>query len=216
MNSSSAPARPIRVALVEDDEEIRADLGRRISLWPGLGFAGAFADAESALTELPRCLPDVVLMDINLPGADGIECVRELKGKLPNTQFVMLTVYEDGDRLFNSLMAGASGYLLKRTPPDQLLAAVRDVHLGGAPMTSEIARRVVQYFQHIPAPVSDVQKLALREQEVLNQLAKGYRYKEIEANLQISSGTLRTYIVRIYQKLHVHSRTEAVVKYLSH
>ncbi len=215
MTSVLSAAAPIQVAVVDDDGDIRADLARRIARNPSFRFLQGYADAESALADLPRRRPDVVLMDINLPGADGVACVGELKARLPETQFIMLTVYEDGDRLFNSLMAGASGYLLKRTPPDKLLAAIKDVHQGGAPMTPEIARRVVQHFQRIPEPADEVQKLWPREKEVLNHLAKGYLYKEIEDKLQISTGTLRTYIARIYQKLHVHSRTEAVVKYLN-
>jgi DNA-binding NarL/FixJ family response regulator len=153
-------------------------------------------------------------MDINLPGVDGIECVRRLKAKMPDVQFVMLTVYEDSNRLFKSLVAGASGYLLKRTPPARLLAAIREAYAGGSPMTPQIARRVVQHFQQAPEP-SKLQKLTPREQEVLDQLAKGFRYKEIVDNLHISSGTLNSYISSIYDKLHVHSRTEAVVKYLT-
>jgi DNA-binding NarL/FixJ family response regulator len=166
------------------------------------------------LADLPRHPPDVVLMDINLPGINGIECVRQLKVKMPAVQFIMLTIYEDGNRLFKSLMAGASGYLLKRTPPDKLLAAIREAHEGGAPMTPEVARRVVQHFQQIPQPASELQRLTPRETEVLEQLAKGFLYKEIEDNLGISTGTLRSYITNVYEKLHVHSRTEAVVKFL--
>jgi DNA-binding NarL/FixJ family response regulator len=206
---------PIQVAVVEDDEDFRADLAHRIGRTPRFRFVQGYPDAESALADLPSRHPDVVLMDINLPGTDGIECVRQLKAKLPGAQFLMLTVYEDGDRLFKSLMAGASGYLLKRTPPEKLLAAIQEVHEGGAPMSREIARRIVQHFQEVPEVASEVQKLQPREKEVLEQLAKGYLYKEIEDNLRMSEGTLRTYICRIYEKLHVHSRTEAAVKYLN-
>ncbi len=154
-------------------------------------------------------------MDINLPGLDGVECVRQLKPKLPDAQFLMLTVYEDNNRLFRSLMAGASGYLLKRTPPAKLVAAIREAHQGGSPMTPQIARRVVQHFQRISEPLSATQKLTPRETDVLNQLAQGFRYKEIVDNLGISSGTLHSYIRNVYEKLHVHSRTEAVVKFLN-
>lgn len=206
---------PIQVAIVEDDEEIRANLTHRIGETPSLRLLGSYADAESAMTDLPRHKPDVVLMDINLPGMDGVECVRHLKTKLPASQFVMLTVYEDNNRLFKSLMAGASGYLLKRTPPAKLLAAIKEAHAGGSPMTPQIARRVVQHFQQLPQPSSELQKLTPRETEVLTQLAKGFRYKEIVDNLGISSGTLHSYIRNIYEKLHVHSRTEAVVKFLN-
>jgi DNA-binding NarL/FixJ family response regulator len=133
---------------------------------------------------------------------------------MPSVQFIMLTIYEDGNRLFKSLIAGASGYLLKRTPPDKLLAAIRKAHAGGAPMTPEIARRVVQHFQQAPEPAPDLPRLTAREKDVLDQLTKGFLYKEIEENLGISTGTLRSYIANVYEKLHVHSRTEAVVKYL--
>jgi DNA-binding NarL/FixJ family response regulator len=141
---------PIHVAIVEDDEEIRANLTHRIGETPSLRLLGSYADAESAMADLPHRKPDVVLMDINLPGMDGVECVRQLKSKLPSSQFVMLTVYEDNNRLFKSLMAGASGYLLKRTPPAKLVAAIKEAHAGGSPMTPQIARRVVQHFQQLP------------------------------------------------------------------
>jgi DNA-binding NarL/FixJ family response regulator len=210
----SADKPPIQVALVEDDPEIRANLAHRVGRSPGFRLLRSYSDAESALADLPRHSPDVVLMDINLPGIDGIECVRQLKVKMPAVQFIMLTIYEDGNRLFKSLMAGASGYLLKRTPPDKLLVAIREAHEGGAPMTPEVARRVVQHFQQIPQPASELQRLTPRETDVLEQLAKGFLYKEIEDNLGISTGTLRSYIANVYEKLHVHSRTEAVVKFL--
>ena len=205
---------PIHVAIVEDDEEIRANLTHRIRENSAFRLMASYPDAELALEELPAQKPDVVLMDINLPGIDGVECVRQLKALLPKTQFVMLTVYEDNNRLFKSLMAGASGYLLKRTTPGKLMAAVKEAHAGGSPMTPQIARRVVQHFQQLSEPPSDLPKLTPRETDVLNQLAKGFRYKEITDNLNISPGTLHSYISNIYEKLHVHSRTEAVVKYL--
>jgi DNA-binding NarL/FixJ family response regulator len=206
---------PIQVAIVEDDEEIRANLTHRINESSLLRLVRSYPDAETALTDLPRQKPDVVLMDINLPGMDGVECVRQLKPRMPDAQFIMLTVYEDSNRLFKSLMAGASGYLLKRTPPAKLLAAIREAHEGGSPMTPQIARRVVLHFSQAPEPSSELQKLTPREKEVLNQLAKGFRYKEIVDNLHISPGTLHSYIRNIYEKLHVHSRTEAVVKFLN-
>ncbi len=205
---------PILVAVVEDDEEIRANLSHRIGENNSFMLLRSYGDAESALEDLPRLKPDVVLMDINLPGLDGIECVRQLKPRMTSTQFLMLTVYEDNNRLFKSLVAGASGYLLKRTTPAKLLAAIREAHAGGSPMTPQIARRVVQHFQQAAELPTEVQKLTPREREVLDQLAQGFRYKEIVDNLDISSGTLHSYIRSIYDKLHVHSRTEAVVKYL--
>lgn len=206
---------PIQIAIVEDDEEIRANLTHRLGGSSSLRLLGSYADAETALEDLPRHQPDVVLVDINLPGMDGVECVRHLKAKMPETQFMMLTVYEDASRLFKSLMAGASGYLLKRTTPARLLAAIREVYEGGSPMTPQIARRVVQHFQQASAPSSEVKKLTPREKDVLDQLAQGFRYKEIVGNLGISQGTLHSYIRNIYEKLRVHSRTEAVVKYLN-
>jgi DNA-binding NarL/FixJ family response regulator len=206
---------PIQVAIVEDDEEIRANLTHRIGGSASFRLLRSYPDAESALLDLPRWKPDVVLMDINLPGMDGVECVRQLKVKMPGVQFVMLTVYEDGSRLFKSLMAGASGYLLKRTPPAKLLGAIREAFEGGSPMTPQIARRVVQHFRQLPEPSSELEKLSPREKDVLEQLAKGFRYKEIVDNLGISNGTLHSYIRNVYEKLHVHSRTEAVVKFLN-
>ncbi len=205
---------PIQVALVEDDDEIRANLTYRIDGNPTFRLVGAYADAESALAELPQQKPDVVLMDINLPGMDGVECVRRLKAQMNGTQFVMLTVYEDSHRLFKSLVAGASGYLLKRTTPTKLLAAIREAHQGGSPMTPQIARLVVQHFQHASEPSAEIENLTAREKDVLDQLSKGFRYKEIVDNLTISEGTMHSHIRNIYEKLHVHSRTEAVVKYL--
>jgi DNA-binding NarL/FixJ family response regulator len=205
---------PINVAIVEDDEEIRANLSHRIGSNAAFRLLRTFSDGETAVAELPLCKPHVVLMDINLPGMDGVECVRVLKEKIPETQFIMLTVYEDNNRLFKSLTAGASGYLLKRTSPAKLLQAVREAHSGGSPMTPQIARRVVQHFRQVPDQAPELEKLAPREMEVLDQLSKGFRYKEIVDNLGISHGTLHSYIRNIYEKLHVHSRTEAVVKYL--
>jgi DNA-binding NarL/FixJ family response regulator len=199
---------------VEDDDEIRANLTYRINGHPPIHMVGAYADAESALVEIPRLKPDVVLMDINLPGMDGVECVRRLKVKMSGTQFVMLTVYEDSNRLFKSLIAGASGYLLKRTPSSKLLAAIREAHEGGSPMTPQIARMVVHHFQRASEPGAEIGKLTVREKDVLDQLSKGFRYKEIVTNLAISEGTLHSHIRNIYEKLHVHSRTEAVVMYL--
>jgi len=213
--SGSVLKKPIEVAVVEDDPEIRDHLEHRIGKNPAFRLLRSYPDAESALSDLPHHSPDVVLMDINLPVTDGVECVRQLKVKMPQVQFVMLTIYEDGNRLFKSLTAGASGYLLKRTPPQKLFEAIKEVHEGGAPMSPEMARRVVQHFQQTPEPLSEVQKLTPRERDVLDQLAKGFRYKEIEDNLHISTGTLRSYIASVYEKLHVHSRTEAVVKYLN-
>jgi len=171
-----------------------------------------YGDGVSAVSELPKERPNVVLMDINLPGINGIEGVRRLKPLLPDTQFVMLTVYEDADHIFQALAAGASGYLLKQVPRDQLLTALRDVHDGGSPMTSKIARKVVQAFQASGAATAETAELAPREQELLDLLARGYLYKEIADAMSISVGTVNTYIRRIYEKLHVRSRAQAVAK----
>lgn len=205
---------PIKVALVEDDEGIRSSLSALIRRASSLKLAGDYPDAETALKEIPRRPPDVVLMDINLPGLNGVECVRQLKATVPAVQFMMLTVYEDSDSLFNSLKAGASGYLLKRTASSRLLEAIRDVYDGGSPMTPQLARRVVQFFTKQSEGTSPVSRLSPGEREFLDQLAKGYAYKEIADRMKISIDTVRSYVRTVYEKLHVHSRTEAVVKYL--
>jgi DNA-binding NarL/FixJ family response regulator len=205
---------PIKVALVEDDEGIRSSLAALIRRASNLRLAGDYPDAETALQEIPRKPPDVVLMDINLPGLNGVECVRQLKLNLPEVQVLMLTVYEDSDSLFNSLKAGASGYLLKRTVPTKLLEAIRDVHMGGSPMTPQLARRLVQFFSNPASGQAAVSKLTAGEKEFLDQLARGYAYKEIADRMKISIDTVRSYVRTVYEKLHVHSRTEAVVKYL--
>jgi DNA-binding NarL/FixJ family response regulator len=214
MSASLAHDMPIKVAIVEDDEGIRTSLATMVRRAPALRWAGDYADAEVALKEIPHRPPDVVLMDINLPGMNGVECVRQLKASLPAVQFLMLTVYEDSDSLFNSLKAGASGYLLKRTASSRLLEAIRDVHAGGAPMTPQLARRVVQYFSKSSDGDSHVSRLTPGEKDFLDQLAKGYAYKEIADRMTISIDTVRSYVRTVYEKLHVHSRTEAVVKYL--
>jgi DNA-binding NarL/FixJ family response regulator len=205
----------IKVAIVEDDEGIRASLSTLIRRASAFRHAGDYPDAETALREIPRRPPDVVLMDINLPGINGVECVRQLKAALPAVQFLMLTVYEDSESLFNSLKAGASGYLLKRTATARLLEAIRDVYGGGSPMTPQLARRVVQFFSKPPAEGdASVSRLTPGEREFLDQLANGYAYKEIADRMKISIDTVRSYVRTVYEKLHVHSRTEAVVKYL--
>ena len=200
----------ITVSIVEDDVRVRGALARLIDRSDGFRCVSQHPSAENALEELPRVEPAVVLMDINLPGMNGVECVRRLKALLPATQIVMLTVYEDTDLIFAALAAGATGYLLKRTPPAELLSAIQDVHNGGSPMTSHIARKVVQSFRQEAERDGESEALSPREQEVLDHLAKGYLYKEIASALNISYDTVHTYIRRIYEKLQVHSRTEAV------
>ncbi len=204
----------ISVSIIEDDAQARQILAGWIQRADGFRFASEYGDAESAIASLPKENPTVVLADINLPGLSGIECVRQLKPLLPDAQFVMLTVYEDADHIFQALSAGATGYLLKQTPRGELLAALKQVCGGGSPMTSNIARKVVQSFQQNAHPsVAGSADLSPREKEVLNLLARGYLYKEIAESLSISTPTVNTYIRRIYEKLHVRSRSQAVAKF---
>lgn len=204
----------INVAIVDDDEGIRTSLAALIRRASEMKLTGQYPDAETALKEIPSNPPDVVLMDINMPGMNGVECVKRLKGNLAKAQFLMLTVYEDSESLFDSLRAGASGYLLKRTAPARLIEAIRDVHAGGAPMSPQLARRVVQFFSKPNEAQKELTKLTAGEREFLDQLAGGYAYKEIADRMNISIDTVRSYVRTVYEKLHVHSRTEAVVKYL--
>ena len=202
----------ITVAIVEDDLPARKILSSWINRAEGFQCVGEHGDGRVASETLPTQQPNVVLMDINLPGLDGVECVRRVKPLLPTTQFVMITVYEDADHIFQALEAGASGYLLKQVPRLELLAALRDVHQGGSPMTSKIARKVVQAFQTPRSDQEAAAELAPREQELLDLLARGYLYKEIAEAMKITVGTVNTYIRRIYEKLHVRSRAQAVAK----
>lgn len=204
----------IKVSIVEDSEAVRTTLSRVIARAEGLQCLSVYSNAEAALAGLPGEAPDVVLMDINLPGMNGVECVRQLKQTAPHVQVLMLTVYEDTDSIFNALAAGASGYLLKRTPRDELLAAIKDVMKGGSPMTTHIARKVVQSFQRTAPVAQPTENLSEREQQVLDCLAQGFLYKEIAEKLGISYETVHTYIRRIYEKLQVRTRTEAVAKFL--
>lgn len=204
----------ITVSIVEDNEQLRGTLARVISRTEGFVCLGQHATAEAALENLPKERPQVVLMDINLPGMNGVECVRRLKQILPDTQVMMLTAYEDTENIFNSLAAGASGYMLKRTPRAELLDAIREVQRGGSPMTTHIARKVVQSFLKPVAAPEPTHELSDREREVLDLLSQGLMYKEISDKLGISFETVRTYIRRIYEKLQVRTRTEAVAKAL--
>ncbi len=205
---------PITVSIVEDNDQLRATLARVIGRAEGFQCLGQHASAEEALLAIPKERPNVVLMDINLPGMNGVECVRQLKPLVPETLVLMLTAYEDTDNIFNSLAAGASGYLLKRTTSAELLAAIRDVQKGGSPMTTHIARKVVQSFQKAGPSPQPTENLSQREQEVLDCLSQGLIYKEIAEKLGISYETVHTYIRRIYEKLQVRTRTEAVAKFL--
>ena len=204
----------IRVSIVEDNRGTRESLSELLERAPALCFVGAHPSGEEALRQIPAEAPDVVLMDINLPRMNGIECVARLKQQMPKTQVLMLTTYEESDLIFDSLRNGASGYLLKNLPPTELIQAIEQVHAGGAPMSMQIARKLVNHFQQIKKPRSDVEKLTGREQEILSLLAKGYFYKEIADQLGISLSTVRAHLHAVYEKLHVQSRTEAVVKYL--
>jgi DNA-binding NarL/FixJ family response regulator len=203
----------ISVSIVEDNEKLRGTLARVLNRADGFSCASQYPSAEDALKDLPNVKPDVVLMDINLPGINGVECVRQLKKIMPQVLIMMLTVYEDTENIFDALAAGASGYLLKRTTGAELLNAIREVQRGGSPMTAHIARKVVQSFQR-NAPAQPAENLSEREQQVLDLLSQGLMYKEIADKLQISYETVHTYIRRIYEKLRVRTRTEAVAKFL--
>jgi DNA-binding NarL/FixJ family response regulator len=202
----------IKVAIVEDTDDIREALRVLINGSSGFECVHVYVDAEEALSKMPDKDIDVVLMDINLPAMDGIGCMKALKPAMPNTQFMMCTVYDDDDHVFNALRSGASGYILKRTSPAQILEAIRDLCEGGSPMSSEIARRVVNSMQSSGKTVEAIKLLTRRETEILDFLAKGYLYKEIATELSISKETVKKHIHNIYEKLHVQTRTEALNK----
>ena len=214
--SKTPAAKTIHVAIVEDDAGLRRTLRKSLEDHEGTCCLGVVGSAEEAIEKLPVLKPDVILMDVNLPGASGVQCVERLAPLLPKTHFIMLTVFDDTEVVFQSLAAGAIGYLTKPVTEERLLEAIHDVYAGGAPMTSSIARRIVQAFRKPAAdPRSAVEEaLAPREQEVLKLLAKGYLQKEISDQLGVSFPTVRTLTARIYSKLHVHSRSQAVAKYL--
>jgi len=205
----------ISICIVEDNRGTRESLAELCNETPNLRCAGVFPTGEIAAREIPKCKPDVALVDINLPGMSGIECVAKLKAQLPSLQILMLTTYAETDLIFNSLRAGASGYLLKNRPAQELISAIEEVHSGGAPMTMQIARKLVDHFHQAPQPASDLEKLTKREQEILALLSKGALYKEISDTLGIGVTTVRTHLKHIYEKLHVQSRTEAAVKFLN-
>jgi len=205
---------PINVSIVEDSDKFRETLARILNRSEGFRCISQYPNAEDALKALPQDKPEVVLMDINLPGMNGVECVRRLKQIIPETQVIMLTAYEDTENIFNALAAGAAGYLLKRAPRAELLDALREVCEGGSPMTTHIARKVVQSFQKAGVSAKSTENLSTREQEVLDCLSQGFLYKEIAEKLGISYETVHTYIRRIYEKLQVRTRTEAVAKFL--
>jgi len=205
---------PITVAIVEDDDGLRSSISGMIERAADCSCLGAYKSAEEALEAIPKLQPTVVLMDINLPGMDGVECVRRMVQLGCTAQILMLTVHEDTDFIFESLAAGAAGYLLKPVRTAELLAAVKNVYAGGAPMTSSIARKVVQSFKQVRPNNAKTDDLSPREQEILSYLAKGYSYKETAEQIGISYSTVHTHIEHIYHKLHVRSRAQAVAKYL--
>ena len=202
----------ISIAIVEDLEEVRDGLNNFISLSKDFKVLKLLRTAEEALKDLPQLKPDVVIMDINLPGMNGIDCIRQVKDKSPNTQFMMFTVYENDEKVFEALKAGASGYLLKNTGLVQLIEALKELHQGGSPMSANIARKLVTLFRSDQKQVPNLEALSPRENEILHLLAQGLLYKEIADQLAISVSTVRQHIHHIYEKLHVQNRTEAINK----
>lgn len=203
---------PIRVSIVEDLTEVREGLVELVQSDGELSMISSFKDAESAIRVLPDQRADIVLMDINLPGMSGIDCIKTIKEKCPGTQFMMFTVYENNEKVLQALQAGATGYLLKRTEPQRILESIKELNQGGSPMSSNIARKVLNIFLHEKGKAKK-EILSNRENEVLQLLADGLLYKEISDRLYISHGTVRQHIHNIYEKLHVHNRTEAVNRY---
>jgi DNA-binding NarL/FixJ family response regulator len=201
----------IAVAIVEDIREIREGLRVLIDNSNDFICKDVYASAEEAMEMIPQSQPDVVLMDIHLPGISGIECIRQIKSECPSTQFIMSTVYEDDDNIFESLKAGASGYLLKKTEPVKILEAIKEVYSGGSPMSTQIARKVIASFQ-APNGIDETGVLTPKEKEILKALSKGLRYKEIASDMHISIETVRSHVRKIYEKLQVQSRTEALNK----
>ena len=207
-------SRPIGVAIVEDDTSLREGLGMLISGTPGYRLAGTFSSVESALASLPSGSPDVLLLDIHLPGMTGSEGVAPIRARNPSIQVLMLTVFVEEDKVFESICNGACGYLLKKTPPARLLEAIREAHEGGSPMSPEIARKVITLFRKTHAPVSPSSRLTPHEVRLLKLLSDGHSYQSAGGQLDISINTVRNYIRSIYEKLHVHSKSEAVSKAL--
>ena len=204
----------ITIALVEDARGTRENLMELLKRQSGLNCVGAVGSGEEALKKFPALAPDVVLMDINLPGMSGVKCTAQLKPLLPKTQILILTSYENSDLIFESLRSGASGYLMKNTEPDEIIHAIEQVMAGGSPMSMQIARKVVSHFQEIKKPSSEFEQLTPRETEILSLLAKGFLYKEIADQLKLSLHTVRGHIHLVYGKLHVQSRSEAIIKFL--
>jgi DNA-binding NarL/FixJ family response regulator len=204
---------PINVCIVEDSATFRNKVVDFINSTPDVKCVFACETGTEALERIPKNPVDIVLMDIQLPDVSGIECTFRLKSVMPDVQVLIFTVHEDSEQIFQALELGASGYLLKRTPPDAIVAAIRDLHQGGAPMSGEIARKVVQYFSRKNSRKPQLEGLSPRQEEILRLLAQGYVAKEIAEKMNVSVATVRSYLKLIYQKLHVHTRTEAVIKY---
>jgi DNA-binding NarL/FixJ family response regulator len=201
----------IRICIVEDLDEVREGMASLLSMDQRFELLCTFPDAEKAAEELPAWQPDIIIMDINLPGMNGIECIRKVKNFCPQSQFIMFTIYEDDEKVFEALTAGASGYLLKKTPLNKIADSLLELHAGGSPMSTQIARKVINRLRNNES-VETISLLSSRENEVLQLLAKGLLYKEIAATLSIATDTVRQHIHRIYEKLHVQNRTEAINK----
>jgi len=216
MQKASGPKSVIRVLIVEDDDGVRESIAELLGRAEKIECVGQFGAAEAALRQFPVLVPDVAMLDINLPRMSGIQCAKQIKAARPETQILMLTIYDDSEQVFQALRAGASGYLLKCSSPDEIVQAIRDVYDGGAPMSRQVARKVIGFFQGIGKSEPTIETLTPREQEVLRYLARGLLYKEIAESLSISVETVRGHLHNIYGKLHVQSRTEVVVKYLGH
>lgn len=202
---------PISICLVEDLKEVREGMTSLLTLDERFEVLASYPDAEIALAELPAWQPNIVIMDINLPGMNGIDCIKKLKAECPNTQFIMFTIYEDDEKVFEALTAGASGYLLKKTPLGKISESLVELHEGGSPMSTQIARKVINRL-HTSEKIDEIKLLSSRENDVLQHLAKGLLYKEIAEKLSIATGTVRQHIHKIYEKLHVQNRTEALNK----
>ena len=204
--------KPLRVALVEDDALTRESLVRIIAREPGLESVGAYGSAEDAEREVPRVFPDVLLVDIELPGRSGVDCTAALKAAHPALHVLILTTYDNSELIFNALRAGANGYLLKRSRPAEIVRAIKEVASGGAPMSTHVARLVVAHFHRSPRSSNELESLTTREREVLEHLARGLLYKEVAAELGLSPSTINFHVEAIYRKLHVRTRTEAILK----
>ena len=202
----------IKVIIYEDEINFRETLSILVNGTDGFELKGAYENCNDVSRQVAKLQPDVVLMDINMPGTNGLEGLSIIRGTAPQTHVLMFTVFDDNEKIFQAICNGASGYLLKKTPPAKILEAIYEVHNGGAPITSSIAKKILQMFPKTPARSTEIDKLATREQEILQLLMKGYSYKMIAAELNISIETVRTHIKRIYEKLHVHSASEAIAK----